>query len=458
MAFLRLILIIIVGLGGVRLACASDATFSHGRFENVRVFMPERTVTSVAIYISDPAGWKAQDTESVQALQNSGSMVIALDSTQFFKVLASDDGDCEFPDGDIDNLSRYLQAYFKLPSYHQPLIVGVHSGAALAFAITSQAPVDTFSGLITDGFCKELTLQKPICTGEGLMFSGVTNAKTHTILNTSRLRVPWISLTDTATADACVRQSAADFQQLQMPLAISAGERSAGTQSARLLEGYQQLAKRGVGTAQSAPSSLEDLPLVPMPVSNSRPSYMAIFISGDGGWAGLDKGIAEGLVARGVPVVGWDSLRYFWTPRTPESLAADAERVLSYYQTRWGAEKVMLIGYSQGANVLPFLLNRLSPETREKVGLAVMMGIEEEASFEFHLSNWVGRSEGLAVAPEISKFAQVKAVCFYGEDDDESACPLLDRTKIKIIKLEGGHHFDGGFDALAQRILSERTL
>jgi type IV secretory pathway VirJ component len=44
-----------------------------------------------------------------------------------------------------------------------------------------------------------------------------------------------------------------------------------------------------------------------------------VLISGDGGWASIDKGIAKALVARGVPVAGLDSLRYFWSERTPRA-------------------------------------------------------------------------------------------------------------------------------------------
>lgn len=59
------------------------------------------------------------------------------------------------------------------------------------------------------------------------------------------------------------------------------------------------------------------------------------------------------MAARGIPVVGFDSLRYFWKKRTPEGLAADLDRVLRYYGRHWGKSKLILIGYSQGADVLP---------------------------------------------------------------------------------------------------------
>ena len=48
-----------------------------------------------------------------------------------------------------------------------------------------------------------------------------------------------------------------------------------------------------------------------------RRDTLAILLTGDGGWADFDKSLAAGLSAHGVPVVGWSSLGYYWTPRSP---------------------------------------------------------------------------------------------------------------------------------------------
>ena len=58
---------------------------------------------------------------------------------------------------------------------------------------------------------------------------------------------------------------------------------------------------------------------VPAAPGATATDSFAIVMSGDGGWAGLDKDVAQALSAHGIPVVGLDSLRYFWSPRTPEA-------------------------------------------------------------------------------------------------------------------------------------------
>src|SRR3546814_3102258 len=96
--------------------------------------------------------------------------------------------------------------------------------------------------------------------------------------------------------------------------------------------------------------------------SNAPGDSFAVLLSGDGGWAGLDKDVGEALKMHGIPVVGIDSLRYFWGKRTPDGLAQDVDRIIRYYAQRWHRHHVLLIGYSQGANVLPFAYNRLRSE------------------------------------------------------------------------------------------------
>ena len=57
--------------------------------------------------------------------------------------------------------------------------------------------------------------------------------------------------------------------------------------------------------------------------------------------------------------MGVDSLRYFWSEKPPERVAADLARILRHYGEAWKAKQVALIGYSFGAGIVPFALNRL---------------------------------------------------------------------------------------------------
>ena len=201
-----------------------------------------------------------------------------------------------------------------------------------------------------------------------------------------------------------------------------------------------------------------DLPLIEMPVENQTESPFAVIFSGDGGWASIDRDVGATLTSHGIAVVGVNSLKYFWTVRTPEGSAQDLERILHYYFTTWNKTKAILIGYSLGADVLPFLVNHLSPETLARIDLVALLAPAQTAQFEFHLTDWVGAisgKEGKPVRPEVEKLKGKRLLCFYGEEESDSLCPHLDANLAKVIRLKGGHHFDGGYQQLAETILRE---
>ncbi len=64
---------------------------------------------------------------------------------------------------------------------------------------------------------------------------------------------------------------------------------------------------------------------------------MVVFMSGDGGWAALDKGLGAELQRHGMPVVGWSSLSYYWKKKTPDQATADLVRILTSTSPAGGA-------------------------------------------------------------------------------------------------------------------------
>src|SRR6185312_8598901 len=163
----------------------------------------------------------------------------------------------------------------------------------------------------------------------------------------------------------------------------------------RLAASYDRLAAANRPSLPPPPANLAGLPLVEVPATSVAASQagrdtFAILLSGDGGWAGLDKDVAAALAEQGVAVVGFDSLRYFWSKRTPQGLAGDLDRIVRYYAAHWKRRRVVLIGYSQGANVLPAAFNRLPEPSRRMVEQLVLIGLEHKAAWQFHISNWIG--------------------------------------------------------------------
>ena len=84
------------------------------------------------------------------------------------------------------------------------------------------------------------------------------------------------------------------------------------------------------------------------------------------------------------------------------------------------------------------------------------MAVSTAADFEIHVSGWLGAppsSEARPLLPEAAQLDPASIQCFYGEEDEETACKAPVFARSEIIRTEGGHHFDGDYQSLARKIL-----
>jgi type IV secretory pathway VirJ component len=206
-------------------------------------------------------------------------------------------------------------------------------------------------------------------------------------------------------------------------------------------------------TAALRAESLDDLPLVVMPPP-AHGGAMVLLLSGDGGWQELVETVARALSAQGHGVVGLNSLKYFWKPRSPDETARDLERVLDQYGRQWQVHEVLLVGYSFGADVLPIALNRMPQSVRERVSGLTLIAPSSTANFEVKVSSWLGVGHaGLATVPELERLRGLPIVCLYGETDEDAVCPSLPAGLATVRRMPGGHHFGGDFSAVARQVL-----
>ena len=201
-------------------------------------------------------------------------------------------------------------------------------------------------------------------------------------------------------------------------------------------------------------ATAKPLPLIDVPPARGSSETLVVFVSGDGGWAKIDKSISGVLANEGMPVVGLNSLQYFWTKRTPETAAHDLGAIIDSSLARWKKQNVVLVGYSRGADVLPAMVARLTPAQRSRVRLLALLAPSPKVEFEFHVADWMHDSKrGLSVQPELAKLTSTKTICVWGDDDPDSLCRGLSLPHVKVVTLHGSHHFDGDYGKLGRIIL-----
>ncbi len=309
-----------------------------------------------------------------------------------------------------------------------------------------------------------------MCRGSGLEWTSGPKGKGYSFLPAKSLERPWIALQGT-TDQVCEPKSTESFAkrvpQAEIVILPKVGhgfsvprnwmpqfKKAFSSITARAEK--EEMARKADLNGRSG--SLLDLPLIEVPATGAVTDMMGVIITGDGGWGVTDRGIAQSLAAKGIPVVGLNSLRYFWTRRTPEHTAADLERILLHYSALWNRPKVVVIGYSFGADVLPFMLNRIPKEGLLTVAVIAFLGLSSTADFEFHWTDWLGyseRSTAQLVRPEVEKLRGRKILCFYATEDDDALCRGLDPNMAKVIAIQGGHRFGKGYQPIVDAILQE---
>ncbi|MBI6922626.1 MULTISPECIES: virulence factor family protein [Pseudomonas] len=197
------------------------------------------------------------------------------------------------------------------------------------------------------------------------------------------------------------------------------------------------------------------IPVVEVPAGQTTDT-VTLFLSGDGGWRDLDRDVAGEMAKLGYPVVGIDTLRYYWQHKTPEQSAADLSELMQHYRQKWGTKRFVLTGYSFGADVLPAIYNRLPAEDQQRIDAVMLLAFARSGSFEIEVEGWLGKEgQEAPTGPEMARLPASKVVCVYGvEETDESGC--TEKTAVgERLKLPGGHHFDENYPALAKRLIGE---
>jgi type IV secretory pathway VirJ component len=206
-------------------------------------------------------------------------------------------------------------------------------------------------------------------------------------------------------------------------------------------------------------SDVSDLPLREFPAARGvgGDDILVVFLTGDGGWAEIDKEVVGALSAHGAATIGINSRAYLSKRKTPDDVARDVGRVIRHYADAWHRNKVVIAGYSRGADLAPFGVSRLPAELKQRVVLVAMLGLATRSAFEFHWQDIVRdvkRPGDLPTLPEVEALRGMRMLCVYGTEERDSGCRDAPSGLMRTVALPGDHHFDRKFQAIGDLIWS----
>lgn len=202
---------------------------------------------------------------------------------------------------------------------------------------------------------------------------------------------------------------------------------------------------------------------------------MAVIVSGDGGWSDIDRRLGIAFIDRGIPVLGINSFKYYWRERSPEETARELDVLMTKYLGAWDKRRIWLVGFSFGADVLPTVVDKLSPVNRARITQMVLLSPSRDVTFEIELEGYMIKQGWFqehvkdvlqyinpiahydSLPPLQALEGKPPVVCYYGLDDAaDSMCDQVGLPAWVTVHAEkGGHHFDEGYQRLTQQMLEQ---
>ncbi len=181
---------------------------------------------------------------------------------------------------------------------------------------------------------------------------------------------------------------------------------------------------------------------------------LIFYISGDGGWNKFSTSLVNGFNKAGYCVIGLNARSYFWSRKQPLQAATDISHAIGPFIKPWNIKSIVLIGYSFGADVVPFIENSFPANMAALVEHTILMSPSKKTDFEVHLLGMMGlaSNKGKNVAEEISKISKPVTLIFGSDENDFPLKPHVS-SNIQTIKLLGGHHYDGNVEEVIRKIM-----
>jgi len=447
-------------------------SMAYGVFGKITIYHPVKDPEAVVLFVSGDGGWNKGVVDMATNLVTQGALVAGINIQSYFKRIKTLKAKCYYPASDFESLSLTIQKKYKLKEYLKPVLVGYSSGATLVYGILAQSPANTFKGAISLGFCPDIEIDRPLCSGSGLASHVLKEGKSYYIESNTHLSAPFIILMgmlDQVCSYADTKKYTENMSNTELVTLPKVGHGFSVTKNwlpqfiaaykkILLEQGYSEkiAAQNKIQQIQNNEPFSSDLPLIANPSTENEKFPLAFFISGDGGWTNFDQSVCGKLAEKGMPVIGLDAQKYFWNEKQPKETADDIIKVINHYMYQWNKTSFVLIGYSFGASIVPFIASNFSNSVKENLKGLYCFSPDETGDFEIHITDMLNFSnkEKYDVLSELKKHTSLTPVCVFGSEEDCEIRKHFSMSGIKVEILPGSHHYDNNYDAISGIIIN----
>lgn len=202
-------------------------------------------------------------------------------------------------------------------------------------------------------------------------------------------------------------------------------------------------------------TSVSDLPVIITKAKIDKEDKFVLFISGDGGWNSFSQKLVDSYAANGFNVITLNSFKYFWKKKTPHQAANDIAGLLNIYIKEWHKQKIVICGFSFGADVAPFIYTHLPETLKTKISLVQLISPSLFTDFEIHVMDMLGPGSAVRSMNIVSEvdLMDVPVICYYGERETEKPLANIKKANFRNIILPGDHHYANSYPEIAKNAL-----
>jgi type IV secretory pathway VirJ component len=433
------------------------------------VYVPADPTDRAILFLSGDGDWNKGVVDMARrAAVGALAVVAGLSYPTLRKAVLQSKGPCWYPAGDLEVIGQSLEKQLRFPEYTRPTLIGYSSGATLVYAALA-ASSESFAGGMSLGFCPDLEGVPALCSHDAFRPGYDAKRRRTDLPPVEEITGHW-EILQGAMDKTCTPESTHAFARgirgahVSLLEGVGHGYGNEKKWGEAFDQGLTEIARVNEAAAASKPRpksidpglerDLEalELPLVLRLVE--RPRACLLFISGDGGWSNLDKTLVDHLAQHGISTVAINTLKYFWSEKSPDQVASDLKRLVDVC----GRDGLPLFagGYSFGAEVMPVVLDR--PELKTIFAGLVLVSPGPHASFEVSVLDWLRTKEKptpYGVLEHARALSGLPIYCTAGEKDEESICPdLRGGPDREVALLPGAHHYSGQYDRLAVAVVT----
>jgi len=387
------------------------------RFGDLRLYKGEQDTYRVVIFFTGLGDWNAQAEQDVALLADDHTLVIGIPLSQYIKTIQSDES-CRYLAGELVRLSQSIQNERDVAQPFAAVVAGVAEGAVIAEQAYRQYPKDFAGALLLDRAVLDIEALK-LCPNHA---AGAVAVLKQIEINSNNGGTPTLLLNSSDSAQEQQRKKHEhidNFFPAFEPMRVSA------------------------------------LPLIFLPPLHHTEQLAVVFLSGDGGWADIDVEISKYLNKNGYAVLGFDALKFYWSKKDTQESVDALNAAIAIAKKEFRVDRVVVMGFSLGADAVPFMVAGLTPEQQQQIASVVLLNPSLEADFEVHIADWLGVDAGgdnMPLKPAVQKITR-PILCIISSDQDESVC-RSSLAGVQTVRLPGDHHYDGAYQKLSNIILA----